>query len=221
MDWSQFGSFAARYLPQLWSGMLVTILVATLAAPTALAIGVLLTVPRVAGWRALSGLVRAYVEVMRNTPLLVQMYLLFFGLPILGIFWDEITCGVLAVALQHAAFLSELFRSGIGAVGNKQWEAGQAIGMRRWMTFRKIILPQAVIKVLAPVSNQLIVLVKDTSLVSAIGVLDLTLSGKVIIERSGASFEVFILVAALYLILTSVIGVGFRVGETRFARRLG
>ncbi|MHC2385189.1 His/Glu/Gln/Arg/opine family amino acid ABC transporter permease subunit [Bradyrhizobium liaoningense] len=221
MDWSQFGNFAVRYLPQLWNGMLVTIAVAALAAPTALAIGVLLTVPRVAGWRLPSALVRAYVEVMRNTPLLVQMYLLFFGLPLVGIFWGEITCGVLAVALQHAAFLSELLRSGIAAVGAKQWEAGQAIGMRRWAIFRQIVLPQAAIKVMAPVSNQLIVLVKDTSLVSAIGVLDLTLSGKVMIERSGASFEVFILVAALYLILTSVIGAGFRVSEMRFSRRLG
>lgn len=221
MDWAQFGNFAARYLPQLWGGMLVTIMVAALAAPTALGLGILLTVPRVAGWRIPSLLVASYVEVMRNTPLLVQMYLLFFGLPLLGIFWDEITCGVLAVALQHAAFLSELFRSGIDAVGTRQWEAGQAIGMRRWSIFRLIVLPQAVIKVMAPVSNQLIVLVKDTSLVSAIGVLDLTLTGKVIIERSGASFEVFILVAALYLVLTSVIGAGFRIGETRLSRRLG
>lgn len=221
MDWSQFANFAIRYLPQLWNGMLVTVSVAMLAAPTALALGVVLAVPRVANWRVVSLFVASYVEIMRNTPLLVQVYLLYFGLPLLGVFWDAITCGVLAVAFQHAAFLSELFRSGIDAVSPKQWEAGQAIGMRRWSIFRQIIMPQAGIKVMAPVSNQLIVLVKDTSLVSAIGVLDLTLTGKVIIERSGASFEVFVLVAALYLVLTTLIGLGFRVSEARVLGRLG
>ncbi len=219
MDLLQFTHFITRYLPRFADGFLLTLGVAALAAPLALVWGVILALPRVARWQFMSGVVAGYVEVMRNTPLLVQMYLLYFGLPLVGIYWSSIVCGVLGIALQHGAFISEVVRSGIQAISQRQWEAGSAIGMRKWKTFRLVILPQAMLKILAPLSNQLIVLVKDTSLVSAIGVMDLTLTGKAIIERSGASFEVFIAVAVFYLLITSILGGVARLMENRAARR--
>jgi len=213
--------FFTRYLPAFADGFLITTWVAALAAPAAMLWALVLIVPRLARWTWATGLVSAYVEIMRNSPLLVQMYLLYFGLPLVGIFWSSIACGVIAIALQHGAFLSEILRSGIQSLSQRQWEAGSAIGMRRSAVIRLVILPQAFIKVLPALGNQLIVLVKDTSLVSAIGVMDLTLTGKMTIERSGASFEAFIAVAAFYLVLTSALGLVLRVIEARAARRYG
>lgn len=213
--------FFTRYLPAFADGFLITTWVAALAAPAAMLWALVLIVPRLARWTWATRLVGAYVEIMRNSPLLVQMYLLYFGLPLIGIFWSSIACGVIAIALQHGAFLSEILRSGIQSLSQRQWEAGSAIGMRRSAVIRLVILPQAFIKVLPALGNQLIVLVKDTSLVSAIGVMDLTLTGKMTIERSGASFEAFIAVAAFYLVLTSALGLVLRVIEARAARRYG
>lgn len=216
-----FVIFFTRYLPAFADGFLITVGVAALAAPAALIWAMILIIPRLARWTWLSRLVDAYVEIMRNSPLLVQMYLLYFGLPLLGIFWSSITCGVIAIASQHGAFLSEILRSAIQSLSQKQWEAGSAIGMRRFSIIRLVILPQAFIKALPALGNQLIVLVKDTSLVSAIGVMDLTLTAKVTIERSGSSFEAFIAVAIFYLVLTSALGLGLRIIESRAVRRYG
>lgn len=220
MDLSQFAVFVSRYLPQFFNGFLVSLGIAVLAAPLALCWGLVLSLPRVGGWKVTQAIAKAYIELMRNTPLLVQMYLFYFGLPLLGIFWSSITCGVLAIALQHGAFIAEVFRSGIESISKWQWEAGRALGMRRWKTFRMVVFPQALLKVFSPLSNQLVVLVKDTSLVSAIGVMDLTLTGKVVIERSGASFEVFIGIAFFYLIMTSAVGGALRFAEIRAVRRV-
>lgn len=219
MDIQSFISFIARYSSVFIDGFLITAWVAVLAAPAAFILGVVLLLPALTGWRMLARLVRGFVELMRNTPLLVHLYLLYFGLPLLGIFWGAITCGVIAIALQHGAFLSEIMRAGVQSLSDRQWEAGKAIGMRRMAILRLIILPQALIKVTPALGNQLIVLVKDTSLVSAIGVMDLTLSGKVLIERSGASFEVFIAVALFYLILTTTLGLAMRAVEMVVSRR--
>lgn len=211
--------FFARHLPRLYDGFLLTLGVAAASMPLSLAWGLVVLAPRLSSHRLLSGAAVAYIEVMRNTPLLLQMYLLYFGLPLVGIFLSGFGCGVVAIALQHGAFLAEVFRGGIESISQRQWEAARAIGMRTRTAMRLVILPQALIKVLPSICNQLIVLVKDTSLVSAIGVMEVTLSGKVIIERTGASYEVFVAVALFYLILTTALGALLRVAETRFAAR--
>jgi polar amino acid transport system permease protein len=158
---------------------------------------------------------------MRNTPLLLQIYLIYFGFPLLGLFPSEFSCGVIGIALQHSAFLVEIYRSGIEAVSQRQWEAARAIGMTRYKALRNIILPQAGLRLLGPIGNQLIILVKDTSLVSAIGVAELTMTGKVAIERLAVTLEIFIAIALLYLILTGALGAGLRLVERRVSERLG
>jgi His/Glu/Gln/Arg/opine family amino acid ABC transporter permease subunit len=182
-------------------------------------VGVLLLAPRLSRNRVLSGRGFAYVELMRNTPLLLQIYLIYFGLPLIGLYPSEFTCGVIGIALQHAAFLGEIYRGAIESVSQRQWEAARAIGMRHLDAFLHIILPQALIRVLGPIGNQLIVLIKDTSLVSAIGITELTLTGKMVIERSAASFEIFIAIALFYLAMTTVVGAAFRFAEYRYAGR--
>jgi His/Glu/Gln/Arg/opine family amino acid ABC transporter permease subunit len=206
-------------LPKLLEGFAVTLSVGLASMALALALGVLLLGPRMAKSRLLRLPVEAYIELMRNTPLLLQIYLIYFGLPLLGFFPSEFVCGVVGIALQHAAFLVEILRGGIESISQRQWEAARAIGMRRLAAFRYVILPQTFLKVLGPLGNQLIILVKDTSLVSAIGVMELTMVGKVAIERSAVSIEIFAAIAVFYLALTSVLGGALRLIEHRTATR--
>ncbi|HXQ67150.1 MAG TPA: amino acid ABC transporter permease [Alphaproteobacteria bacterium] len=217
----QLVNFVARYVPYLAQGFALTLALAAASVPLSLAWSLAILLPRLSKRHWLAAVAAAYIEVMRNTPLLIQMYLIYFGLPLFNIFLSGFACGVLAITLQHGAFLAEVLRGGVESVSARQWEAARAIGMRNRQAFRLVVLPQAVVKVVPPICNQLIVLVKDTSLVSAIGVMEVTLSAKVIIERTGASYEVFVAVALFYLVMTTALGAGLRVAERRLALRFG
>ena len=206
-------------LPKLVAGFAITLAIATAAMPLALVFGLLLLLPRLENSAVLVAPIAAFIEVMRNTPLLLQIYLIYFGLPLLGFYPSEFTCGVLGIAVQHGCFLTEIYRGAIESVSRRQWDAARAIGMGRLKAFRHVILPQALLRILGPLGNQLITLIKDTSLVSAIGVMELTMTGKMAIERSAASAEVFIAIALFYLVLTSGVGGALRVIEARTAGR--
>jgi His/Glu/Gln/Arg/opine family amino acid ABC transporter permease subunit len=205
-------------LPSLVSGFLVTLAVAATAMPLALVFGLVLLAPRMGPPLAAVPTI-SFIELMRNTPLLLQIYLIYFGLPLIGLYPSEFACGVMGIALQHGAFLVEIYRGAIESVSRRQWEAGRAIGMSRFTVFRQVVAPQALLKILGPLGNQLIVLAKDTSLISAIGVMELTMTGKVAIERSAASAEVFVAIALFYLALSSVLGGTLRLIERRTAGR--
>lgn len=211
----------ARLYPSLASGFAVTIGVALAAIPLALLGAFLLTPLRLWGGRIGAAVTGAYIEFMRNTPLLLQIYLMYFGLPLLGLYPSEFTCGAIGIALQHSAFLAEIYRGGIESISQRQWDAARAMGMPRLKALRYIILPQAALRILGPMGNQLIILVKDTSLVSAIGVADLTMVGKVAIERFAVTLEIFVAIALLYLLLTGALGALLRIIERRLAERLG
>ena len=206
-------------LPKLVAGFAITLAIATAAMPLALVFGLLLLLPRLENSTVLVAPIAAFIEVMRNTPLLLQIYLIYFGLPLLGFYPSEFTCGVLGIAVQHGCFLTEIYRGAIESVSLRQWDAARGIGMGRLKAFRHVILPQALLRILGPLGNQLIILIKDTSLVSAIGVMELTMTGKMAIERSAASAEVFIAIALFYLVLTSGVGGALRVIEARTAGR--
>ena len=150
---------------------------------------------------------------------LLQIYISYFGLPLVGLPLSAFLCGVIAIASQHGAFLCEIFRAGIEAVSKQQWEGALALGMTKNKAKYNVILPQAFLKVVPPIGNQLVILIKDTSLVSAIGIIELTLSGKMVIERSGASFEVFLFIAAIYLLLTTTFGLILRFIEIYLRKR--
>ncbi len=217
---AQTAVFLLAQFPKLFAGFLITLGLSVAAIPLALALGLVLLAPRLAKNASARGATVAYVDLMRNTPLLVQIYLIYFGLPVLGFFPSEFSCGVAGIALQHGAFFVETYRAGIEAVSDRQREAARALGMGRLKAFRLVILPQALLRILGPLGNQLIVLIKDTSLVSAIGVMELTMTGKVIIERSAASAQIFVAVGLFYLVLTSVVGAAFRMIEHRVAERM-
>lgn len=208
----------ARLLPRLTDGILVTLEVSALALIWSIVWSLLLLPLRMSSVAGVAQVARAYVEVVRNTPLLLQMYLLYFGLPLLSVPLSAMATGVLAIGLQHGAYLVEIYRAAIASISRDQHDAARALGLRRFTAFRLIIFPQALMRVLAPLTNQSIVLVKDTTLVSAITVMDLTLVGKMIAERSAAS-DAFVVVAAFYLALTSILGLLHRVVEHHFAQR--
>ena len=205
--------------PKLLEGFTVTLRVGLVSMALALVLSVFLLGPRLSKNRLIRLPTEAYIELMRNTPLLLQIYLIYFGLPLLGFFPSEFVCGVVGIALQHATFLVEILRGGIESISQRQWEAARAIGMRRLAAVRYVILPQTFLRVLGPLGNQLIILVKDTSLVSAIGVMELTMVGKVSIERSAVSIEIFAAIAVFYLVLTSVLGGALRIAERHTAAR--
>ena len=220
MDYAAQTAFLLKGLfPKLLEGFTVTLRVGLASMALALVLSVLLLGPRMSKNRLIRLPIEAYIELMRNTPLLLQIYLIYFGLPLLGFFPSEFACGVVGIALQHAAFLVEILRGGIESISQRQWEAARAIGMRRLAAVRYVILPQTFLRVLGPLGNQLIILFKDTSLVSAIGVMELTMVGKVSIERSAVSIEIFAAIAVFYLVLTSALGGALRIVERHTAAR--
>ena len=207
-----------RLLPRLSDGIIVTLEVSALSLVWAIVWSLILLPLRLSSATGVSNIARGYVEVVRNTPLLLQMYLLYFGLPLLSIPLSAMATGVLAIGLQHGAYLVEVYRAAIRSINRDQHDAARALGLRPFTAFRLIIFPQALRRVLAPLTNQSIVLVKDTTLVSAITVMDLTLVGKMIAERSAAA-DAFVVVAVFYLALTSVLGSIHRVVEHRCAQQ--
>jgi His/Glu/Gln/Arg/opine family amino acid ABC transporter permease subunit len=210
---------AFRLLPRLADGILVTLEVSALSFVWAIVWSLVLLPLRMSSAPGVSPIARGYVEVARNTPLLLQMYLLYFGLPVLSIPLSAMTTGVLAIGLQHGAYLVEIYRAAIRSIHRDQHDAARALGLRPFTIFRLIIFPQALRRVFAPLTNQSIVLIKDTTLVSAITVMDLTLVGKIIVERSAAS-DAFVVVAAFYLLLTSTLGLVHRVVEHRYGQHI-
>lgn len=203
-----------RYLisqmPKFIDALGLTVSIGIIGMILAMLWGLALVGPRMSSNPWIRTPIVAYIELVRNTPLLLQVYVFFFALPLFGILISGFMCGIIGLASQHGAFLAEVYRGGIEAVSKHQREAGKALGMTQLQSMRLVILPQALIKIAPSMSNQLVLLVKDTAVVSAIGVMELTLAAKVTIERSAATMEVFVLIAILYLILTSSLGLGAR-----------
>ena len=146
-------------------------------------------------------LARVYLEIIRNTPLLVQIFFLYFVMaPILDI--GRFATAVLALSLFEGAYASEIIRAGITSISRGQWEAAHSLGLTQYDTYRKVILPQAIRRILPPLTSQAISLIKDSALVSTIAVYDLTMEGRTIIAETFMTFEIWFTVAAIYLFIT-------------------
>ena len=159
-----------------------------------------------------------YVGCLRNTPLLLQLFFVYFLFaPAIGV--GPFGAAVLALGLFEGAYMAELCRAGLQSVPRAQWEAGISLGLGVWNTLRLVILPQAVRRMLPPLTSQLVSLIKDTSLVSAIAVADLTMQAQVLIADTFLAFEIWLIVAALYLALTLCVALPARWMERRYAWR--
>jgi len=183
-------------------GLLVTLEISFWALALTLAMGLVVALLRTSRSFAGRALASGYIQLIRNTPLLVQLYLFYFVLaPIMGI--GRIWTGILCLAFFEGSFAAEIFRAGIESVPKGQWEASRSLGLGRYVEFRRVILPQALQLMLPPLTGQAVSLIKDSSIVSVIAIFDLTNEGRTIISNTFMSFEIWFTVAAIYLVLTT------------------
>lgn len=200
----------------LMRGALVTIEVTACALILGCAIGLLIGVGRLnPNRRVIYGLCSAYLVIFRGTPLLVQLFIWFFGLPQFGILLPAFACGVLGLGMYSGAYVSEIVRGAIQSVDKGQNEAARSIGMSSAQAMRIIILPQAVIRMIPPLGNEFIALIKNSALVSLLTIHDVMHEGQKIISVSYRSLEVYLAIALIYLVLTSVTTGILRIIENR------
>jgi glutamine transport system permease protein len=205
-------------LDLLLKGLALGIGMALLALAIGCALGLAGAFARISGPRPLRWLIAAYVELVRNVPLLLIIYFVYFGLPLLGLsLLDNVWSFVLALALYSAAYLIEIFRAGIQAVAQGQIEAGRAIGFTRWQVIAHVTVPLMFRVVLPSLGNTLVSLFKDTSLASAIAVPELTYGAVKINVNTWRVLEVYVVVGALYLATCYAIAGLLRAAERRFA----
>ncbi|HVZ01652.1 MAG TPA: amino acid ABC transporter permease [Dongiaceae bacterium] len=197
-----FTQFAPQYLPRLLKGAVVTLELSFTSMILSILVGLICAVAvqtrsRVAVW-----VVRVYVEICRGVPLLVILYFTYFLLPEAGIMLPAFAAAVLGLTFNLGAYLSEVFRASIEAVDKGQYQAGMALGMKRWAIYWKIILPQAMAIAIPTVGGYFISLLKDCSLVSVIAVDELLKQGKYIISENFRSVETIMLVGIIYFVMS-------------------
>ena len=193
-------------LPILVIGSGVTIEITAFSVAVGFIIGLFVGIARICRIKILRLLAAVYADCIRGTPLLVQIFLIYFALPMItGQRVEPFIAAVAACGINSGAYVSEIFRAGIQSIDVGQMEAGRSLGLTWWQTMRYIILPQAFKNILPPLGNEFIAMLKDSSLVSVIGFEELTRRGQLIIAQTYGSFEIWMTVAILYLIMTLAI----------------
>lgn len=215
MTWD--GAFAMEILPALLRGLLVTVLAVLPGMALALVAGLGLELARRSRRRAVSWPARAGAEFVRGTPLLVQLYFLyFFLLPALGWGTGPFLCGVLGLGLHYATYVAEVYRAGIEAVPRGQWEAARALDLPPATMWRRVILPQAVPPIVPALGNHLVAMFKDTPLLSAITVVEVLRTAQILGAERFRYVEPFTLVGLLYLAVSLLAGSGISRLEERW-----
>jgi len=179
-------------------------------------VGILGALGKISGFKLLQTILSLYTWVFRGTPLLLQLFFAYYGLPVIGITLQPFTAAVLTFIFNYGAYLTEIFRAGIGSIDKGQYEAAMVLGMNYRQTMFRIIIPQTVKRVLPPTSNEAINLVKDSALVAAIGLGDLLRAAKQIVTRD-FNITPFIIAAIFYLIISSVIVKVFNSLEKKYS----
>ena len=193
-------------LPLLIVGAGITIQITAISVGLGLIIGMFVGIARSCNVKVLRALATVYIDFLRGTPLLVQIFLIYFALPmVVGQRVDPFIAAITACGINSGAYIAEIFRAGIQAIDEGQMEAGRSLGMSWVQTMRYIIVPQAFKNVIPPLGNEFIALLKDSSLVSVIGFEELTRRGQLIIARTYGSLEIWITVALIYLVMTLTI----------------
>jgi polar amino acid transport system permease protein len=210
-DWS----YAWDIAPRLAEGLVVTLQATVLGMAVALTLGLVLALARRSRHRLLAWPTSAFVEFVRSTPLLVQIYFLFYILPDAGLRLSPLATGVLALGLHYAAYCSEVYRAGLESVPKGQWEAAVALNLGRWRAMKDIIIPQAIPPVVPALGNYLVAMFKDTPLLSAITVLEVLQAAKLVGSETFRYVEPLTLVGGLFLILSLVSAAAIRWVEGR------
>jgi polar amino acid transport system permease protein len=201
-------------------GAQVTLKLFFITLALAVPLGLLLALARISPFRVLSQFVNGYIWLMRGTPLMLQMLFIYFALPlipVIGMKLPDFPAAVVAFALNYAAYFAEIFRSGIQSIDRGQYEGGKVLGLNYVQTMRRIILPQMIRRILPPMSNETITLVKDTSLIYVLALNDLLRAARGIVQRDFTTTP-FIVAAAFYLIMTLILTWGFQYLEKHYAK---
>ena len=212
-----FLQHARDFLPILLQGAVVTVQVTVLSFLLSSVLGLALALMKLSPVRAVSWTGTAVVNVIRGLPIIVQLFYIYFVLPEFGVQLTAFQAGVIGLGIAYSAYQAENFRGGIEAVDAGQREAAQAMGMRSALIMRRVILPQAFRIALPPYGNTLVMMLKDSSLVSTITVAEMTRAGQLIASSTFQNMTVYTLVALLYLIMSLPLVYGLR----RLERRLG
>lgn len=203
--------------PLLLLGAGITIKITALSVALGVVIGLFVGIARISNIRLLRAVSAVYVDFFRGTPLLVQIFLVYFALPVVtGQRVDPFVAAIGACGINSGAYIAEIFRAGIQSIDTGQMEAGRSLGMTWGQTMRYIIVPQAFNRVIPPLGNEFIALLKDSSLVSVIGFEELTRRGQLIIAKTYGSLEIWLSVALIYLVMTLTISRFVAYLERRF-----
>jgi len=201
---------------KLIQGLLFTFKISGISLVLAFAIGLGTALVRLSGSFMGRILAKGYLEVIRNTPLVVQIYLVYFVVgPILGL--GRFASAVMALSLFEGSYLSEIFRAGIVSLHKGQWEAAHSLGLSTFDTYRDVILPQAIRRILPPLTSQVVTLIKNSALVSLVSLSDLALQARVIAADTFLTFEVWFTAAAIYLVVTVPLSTVVYYMEKRFS----
>lgn len=187
--------------PVVIKGFFMALAIVLVAFPCAIPFGLLLALMRMSKLRVLRGLATTYVNVVRGTPLFLQIYIAFFGLPLAGIQVPPFPLGVVVLAMNSSAYLCEIFRAGIQSIPKGQFEASRSLGMNGAQTMLFVIIPQTVRRVIPTMTSEFILLYKDTSLLAAVGVMEVVMYAKTIVAATG-SITPYIVAACFYLVIT-------------------
>lgn len=193
-------------LPLLAKGTLMTIIVVAVSLVLGVCLGLLGGLARVSSLAPLRWLARTYVSVVRGTPFLVQLFFVYFGFPQVGIRVPAIVAAVGTLAVYSGSYQTEIVRGAIESIDKGQIEAARACGLSSLQTMAHVTLPQALLRMLAPLGNEFVALTKNSALVSLVAVNELFLTGQTIISRTFQNFTIFLTIGVIYYILTTIVG---------------
>ncbi len=205
-------------IPML-EGMKITLSIFALTIIFSIPLGLIVALGRISKWKVLSLFMSFYIWILRGTPLMLQLFFVYFGLPkipFIGIVLDRFNAAVFTFILNYAAYFAEIFRAGIQSIDKGQYEAAKDLGLSYWQTLRRILIPQMLKKVLPPICNETITLVKDTSLASAIALVEISSAAQTAVTRDGRTTP-FLLAAIFYLFLSTIVSRFFMKCEKRFS----
>ncbi|MGY0614601.1 amino acid ABC transporter permease [Vibrio sp. FJH11] len=206
-QWERVPDYIAFYEDGEWwsaeliSGLLVTVKISAISLVFTLVFGLVTALLRLSDSKIGQAIGSAYVELIRNTPLLVQIYLLYFVFgPVIGL--DRFSTAVLALSLFQGAYTAEIFRAGLNSIPKGQFEAAKTLGLSPFYSYKDVILPQVLQRTLPPLTNEVVSLIKNSSIVSVMAIFDLTTEARNIVSETAMPFEIWFTVAAIYLALT-------------------
>ena len=212
-------NYVLNIMGPLLEGTGVTLQVFVITLVLAVPLGLCLALLRISHFKLVSGAVNGYIWLMRGTPLMLQMLFIYFALPfvpVIGVRLPDFPSAIVAFVLNYAAYFAEIFRAGIQSIDRGQYEGARVLGMSYPQTMRRIVLPQVIKRILPPLSNETITLVKDTSLIYVLAMNDLLRAARGIVQRDFTTTP-FVVAAAFYLAMTLVLTLAFQHLEKKYA----